>query len=79
MPWAPSARDADGTYQPFWGTVEREEQTPVKLPDFDAPMRALVINLRDDVAPPGFERVLEVVPADDAAMTSLTSDALGSA
>ena len=28
--------------------------------------RALVINLRDDCAPGLFERVLEVVPADDA-------------
>jgi DNA polymerase-3 subunit chi len=29
--------------------------------------RPLVINLRDEVAPPGFERVLEVVPADESA------------
>ena len=34
-------------------------------PDVQTPDRALVINLRDDCAPGLFERVLEVVPADD--------------
>lgn len=36
-------------------------------PGFDAAPRPLVINLRDEVAADGFERVLEVVPADPAA------------
>lgn len=36
-------------------------------PGFDAAARPLVINLRDEVAADGFERVLEVVPADPAA------------
>ena len=35
-------------------------------PDVDTPDRALVINLRDACAPGLFERVLEVVPADEA-------------
>jgi DNA polymerase-3 subunit chi len=35
-------------------------------PDMATPDRALVINLREDCAPGLFERVLEVVPADDA-------------
>ena len=34
-------------------------------PGIDTPDRTLVINLRDDCAPGLFERVLEVVPADD--------------
>ncbi len=36
-------------------------------PDQDPPMRPLVINLRDAPVEGGFERVLEVVPADPAA------------
>lgn len=35
-------------------------------PDVTTPDRALVINLRDECAPGRFERVLEVVPADEA-------------
>jgi DNA polymerase-3 subunit chi len=35
-------------------------------PGVDTPDRPLVINLRDDCAPGSFERVLEVVPADEA-------------
>ena len=48
---------------------EEDELTPVLIatPDIDAPMRALVINLRDAAVEGGFERVLEVVPADDSA------------
>ena len=55
------------------GMDEEDDDTPVLIatPDVDTPMRALVINLRDDVAPPGFERVLEVVPADDSAREPL--------
>ena len=42
--------------------------TPVLIvpPDTATSDRALVINLRDDCAPGLFERVLEVVPADEA-------------
>ena len=42
--------------------------TPVLIaaPESETPDRPLVINLRDDCAPGLFERVLEVVPADDA-------------
>ena len=41
--------------------------TPVLIvpPEITAPDRALVINLREDCAPGLFERVLEVVPADE--------------
>ena len=44
-----------------------DEITPVLIatPDTQATDRALVINLRDDCAPGLFERVLEVVPADE--------------
>jgi DNA polymerase-3 subunit chi len=37
----------------------------IAAPGVDTPERALVINLRDDCAPGLFERVLEVVPADE--------------
>ena len=40
-------------------------------PGIDAPMRAMVINLRAETVPEGFERVLEVVPADPAAREPL--------
>ncbi len=42
--------------------------TPVLIatPETQTPDRPLVINLRDECAPGLFERVLEVVPADDA-------------
>jgi DNA polymerase-3 subunit chi len=42
--------------------------TPVLIaaPEAATPDRPLVINLRDDCAPGLFERVLEVVPADEA-------------
>ena len=36
-------------------------------PDVDAPLRPLVINLRDGAVDGAFERVLEVVPADESA------------
>ena len=38
-------------------------------PDAATPDRALVINLRDECAPGLFERVLEVIPADEAERT----------
>ena len=55
------------------GMDDEDDVTPVLIatPDVDAPVRALVINLRDAVAPAGFERVLEVVPADDSAREPL--------
>lgn len=48
---------------------EEDELTPVIIaaPEVDAPMRQLVINLRDDAVEGDFERVLEVVPADESA------------
>jgi DNA polymerase-3 subunit chi len=51
------------------GTDEDEEVTPVLLvpPGVETPMRGLVINLRTELPPPGYERVLEIVPADQAA------------
>lgn len=35
-------------------------------PDMQTPDRVLVVNLRDECAPGLFERVLEVIPADEA-------------
>lgn len=48
---------------------EEDELTPVLIasPDVDTPMRTLVINLRDEAVSGSFDRVLEVVPADDSA------------
>ncbi len=51
------------------GADEEEDEVPVLIaaPEHDAPLRPLVLNLRDAAVPEGFERVLEVVPADDSA------------
>ncbi|WP_149196525.1 DNA polymerase III subunit chi [Luteimonas suaedae] len=48
---------------------DEDDVTPVLIapPEFDPPMRPLVINLRDAAVEGGFERVLEVVPADESA------------
>lgn len=48
---------------------EEDELTPVLIarPDTDVPLRPLVINLRDGAVAGSFERVLEVVPADESA------------
>ncbi|MDQ3287753.1 MAG: DNA polymerase III subunit chi [Pseudomonadota bacterium] len=48
---------------------EDEEEADVLIagPGCDPPMRPLVINLRDAPADGGFQRVLEVVPADASA------------
>lgn len=53
--------------------MDEEEEADVLIlpPDADAPMRPLVINLRDAAVEGGFERVLEVVPADPAARDPL--------
>lgn len=50
-------------------TDEDDADTPVLIadPGYDPPMRPLVINLREAAVEGGFERVLEVVPADPAA------------
>ena len=52
------------------GEAEPEEDAVTAVlivpPGRETPDRPLVINLREDCAPVRFERVLEVVPADDA-------------
>jgi len=47
---------------------EEDELTPVLIapPEIDAPLRALVINLREEAAEGAFDWVKEVVPADPA-------------
>src|SRR5574338_124600 len=51
------------------GVDEDDDLAPVLIaaPETDAPLRPLVLNLRHGAVPDGFERVLEVVPADAAA------------
>lgn len=51
------------------GTDDEDDLTPVLIaaPETDAQLRPLVINLRDGAVEGGFERVLEVVPADESA------------
>ncbi len=51
------------------GMDEGDEDTPILIatPDMDIPTRPLLVNLRDAAPAGGFERVLEVVPADPAA------------
>ena len=51
------------------GTDIEEDEAAVLIspPDVDAPLRPLVINLRDAPVQGSFERVLEVVPADESA------------
>jgi DNA polymerase-3 subunit chi len=46
---------------------EDEAQVLIAPPAIDAPLRPLVINLRDAPVDGSFERVLEVVPADASA------------
>ena len=61
--------DADAYIPHQMAGDEEDELTPVLIatPDADTPMRALVINLRDEPVNGSFDRVLEVVPADDSA------------
>ncbi|HEY0503661.1 MAG TPA: DNA polymerase III subunit chi [Lysobacter sp.] len=61
--------DADAYIPHQMAGDEEDELTPVLIatPDSDTPMRALVINLRDEPVNGSFDRVLEVVPADDSA------------
>ena len=51
------------------GRDDEDDITPVLIvePQTDVPMRPLVLNLRDAPVAGGFERVLEVVPADESA------------
>lgn len=55
------------------GSDEDDAITPILIvpPGTDTPDRPLVINLRDEIAPGQYERVLEVVPADPAAREPL--------
>ncbi|MBJ6982393.1 MULTISPECIES: DNA polymerase III subunit chi [unclassified Luteimonas] len=46
---------------------EDEADVLIAAPGSDVPLRALVLNLRDAPVEGDFERVLEVVPADDSA------------
>ena len=50
---------------------EEEADVLIAPPEVDAPLRALVLNLRDEVVQGDFERVLEVVPADASAREPL--------
>jgi DNA polymerase-3 subunit chi len=50
---------------------EDEAAVLIAPPEIDAPLRPLVINLRDAAVEGSFERVLEVVPADDSAREPL--------
>lgn len=51
------------------GLEEDEDEADVLIapPEADAPLRPLVINLRDAAVEGDFDRVLEVVPADESA------------
>ena len=55
------------------GADEDEDEASVLIapPDVDAPLRPLLLNLRDAAPQGAFERVLEVVPADRAARDPL--------
>jgi DNA polymerase III subunit chi len=48
---------------------DEDDLSPVLIatPDMDVPLRPLVLNLRDAAVEGAFERVLEVVPADESA------------
>jgi DNA polymerase III subunit chi len=46
---------------------EEEAAVLIAPPEVDAPLRHLVINLRDAAVEGSFDRVLEVVPADESA------------
>ena len=49
------------------GGEEEEADVLIAPPEADVPLRPLVLNLRDAAVEGAFERVLEVVPADDSA------------
>ena len=53
------------------GGEEDEADVLIAPPDIDAPLRPLVLNLRDAAVEGDFTRVLEVVPADPSARDPL--------
>ena len=55
------------------GMDEEEDEAPILIatPDTDVPLRPLLINLRDTAPSGQFDRVLEVVPADESARDPL--------
>ena len=53
------------------GGEEDEADVLIAPPEADVPLRPLVLNLRDAAVEGGFERVLEVVPADPSAREPL--------
>jgi DNA polymerase-3 subunit chi len=61
--------DAYVPHQIVGADDDEEDDVPVLIaaPEHDVPLRPLVLNLRDAAVPDGFERVLEVVPADESA------------
>ena len=60
--------DAYIPHQIAGADIEEEEAAVLSAPPgIDAPLRPLVINLRDAAVDGAFERVLEVVPADESA------------
>ena len=60
--------DAYVPHQIAGADIEEEEaDVLIAAPEHDAALRPLVLNLRDAAVPDGFERVLEVVPADESA------------
>jgi DNA polymerase-3 subunit chi len=60
--------DAYIPHQIAGADIEEEEAAVlIAPPGIDAPLRPLVINLRDAAVDGSFERVLEVVPADESA------------
>ena len=65
----------DDAYVPHQvaGQDDEDELAPVLIaaPGTDAPLRPLLINLRDEAPAGDFDRVLEVVPADPAARAPL--------
>jgi DNA polymerase-3 subunit chi len=52
---------------------DEDDLAPVLIatPEMDVPLRPLLVNLRDAAAEGSFDRVLEVVPADDSAREPL--------
>ncbi|MGH8033244.1 MAG: DNA polymerase III subunit chi [Luteimonas sp.] len=64
----------DDTYIPHQiAGDDDDDATPVLIatPDIDARPRPLIINLRDAAVEGSFDRVLEVIPADDSAREPL--------
>ena len=65
---------ADDAYVPHQLVCQDHDHVcPVLIaaPEHDTPMRPVIINLRDEAVTGRFERVLEVVPADESAREPL--------